>query len=286
MFSRWERLGGTSVTTVTAWLSVSGTGVRTFYLGADSQGTSLRTGLAVSLHERKVYDSASTPEIFAISGDLSWGSSFLRSLLLAIERGSVDSSLGTEKRVEEFCKMSCARRPTTPVCDLEVLYGVRDDMSVPVHFKLFRLYHAGTVDAKWQIESIGLRELGGNASTLIYSSGSGGRANKVRQKWIAKGDQGDVARTCFWSLCDLINGIPSSNFMTGGHPQLVKLDQQGHGNVVGVKFCGVPTVYGRRTTAPQSFAKYWVDEYFTQLDPITLERYKNGQQYGRRDDGR
>ena len=44
------------MTTVTAWLSVSATGKRTFYLGADSQGTSLQTGQAVSLREKKVFE--------------------------------------------------------------------------------------------------------------------------------------------------------------------------------------------------------------------------------------
>lgn len=63
------------MTTTTAWLSVSATGTRTFYLEADSQGTSLQTSQAVSLREKKVFNSASTPEIFALSGDLHWGSS-------------------------------------------------------------------------------------------------------------------------------------------------------------------------------------------------------------------
>ena len=273
------------MTTVTAWLSVSATGTRTFYLGTDSQGTSHLTGQAVSLHEKKVFDSGSTPEIFAISGDHNRGSSFLRSLLIEIARGSVASPLGTQRRAEDFCRLSCARVPRAPVCELEVLYGVRADQNQSTHFQLYRLYHAGTAGTGWKVDPVGLRELSSDASTHVYSTGMGGAPNKKRQRWIAEGDQGNVARTCFWSLCDLINGIPSKTFMTGGHPQLVKLDQQGCGNVVGVKFNGVPTVYGRRTTDPQSFAQYWVDENFTQLEPITLEKYKNGQQYGR-DQGR
>lgn len=111
------------MTTVTAWLSVSATGTRTFYLGADSQGTSFQTGNAVSLREKKVFDSACTPEIFALSGDLQWGSSFLRRLLVEVSRGSVGSSLGTKKRVEEFCGLSCANPPAAPICGLEILYG-------------------------------------------------------------------------------------------------------------------------------------------------------------------
>lgn len=259
---------------------------RTFYLGADSQGTSLRTGRAVSLHEKKVFDSSSTPEIFAISGDHNWGSYFLRRLLIEIERGSVGSTPGTQNRAEEFCKLSCASPPQAPICELEVLYGVRTDKNQSAHFQLYRLHHTGTAGASWKVDPVGLRELGSDASTLVYSSGAGGKANKCKQDWIAKGDQGNVARTCFWSLCDLINGVPSKDFMTGGHPQLVKLDQLGCGKVVGVKFNGVPTVYGRRTNAPESFAHYWVDENFTQLDPITLKKYKHGQQYGRGDHGR
>ncbi|MEY1556665.1 hypothetical protein AB3Y40_13620 [Yoonia sp. R2331] len=274
------------MTTIAAWLSVSATGPRTFYLGADSQGISLQTGQAVSLREKKVFDSASTPEIFTLSGDLMWGSSFLRRLLIEIDRGSVSSSLGTRMRAEEFCRLSCARPPLAPICELEILYGVRSNAKISADFQMYRLHHAGSASSTWQVDQVGVKELGSDVSALVYSSGLGGRPNKKRQKWISEGDQGNVARICFWSLCDLIDGIPSNSFMTGGHPQLVKLDQDGCGNVVGVKFNGVPTVYGRRTTAPQSFAHHWVDENFTQLDPKTLEKYKHGQRYGRGVQGR
>jgi len=274
------------MTTTIAWLSVSATGTRTYYLGADSQGTSIQTGQAVSLREKKVFNCVSTPEIFTLSGDLSWGQSFLRRLLTKIDRGLVGASLGTKIRAEEFCKLSCASPPTAPVCELEILYGVRDDANKAANFQLFRLHHAGTASARWQVDQVGVIELGSKKSALVYSSGRGGNANKDRQKWISNGDQGDVARTCFWSLCDLINGIPSTSFMTGGHPQLVKLDQQGCGKAVGVKFNGIPTVYGRRTTEHQSWAQHWVDENFTQLNPKTLEKYKQGQRYGRGLQGR
>ncbi len=74
--------------------------------------------------------------------------------------------------------------------------------------------------------------------------------------------------------------------MTGGHPKLVKLDQQGCGKAVGVKFNGVPTVYSRRTTEHQSWVQHWVDENVTQLNPEALEKYKQGQRYGRDLQGR
>lgn len=274
------------MTTVTAWLSVSATGTRTFYLGADSQGTSFQTGQAVSLREKKVFKSASTPEIFALSGDLSWGQSFLRQLLTEIDRGSVGLSLGTKRRAEEFCRLSCASPSLATICELEILYGVRDDSNIAARFQIYRLHHAGSASARWQVDRVGVNNLGSEKSAHVYSLGRGGKANKDRQEWISGGDQGNVARTCFWSLCDLINGKPSNSFMTGGHPQLVKLDQHGCGKVVGVKFNGVATVYGRRTTDPQSFANYWVDENFTQLDPKTLEKFKSGQRYGRGVQGR
>lgn len=274
------------MTTVAAWLSVSATSMRTFYLGADSQGTSLQTGRAVSLREKKVFDSAVTPEIFALSGDLHWGQHFLRQLLIEIGRGSIRSSIGTLKRAEEFCELTCAKRPVAPICELEILYGARGDVEVPAGFKMYRLHHSGSVSSSWKVEQVGSNELSSEKSSHVYSSGLGGFANKKRQKWISEGDQGNVARTCFWSLCDLVNGIPSNSFMTGGHPQLVKLDQQGCGQAVGVKFNGVPTVYGRRTTNPQSFANSWVDQDFTQLDPESLEKYSQAQRYGRGVDGR
>jgi len=274
------------MTTVTAWLSVSATGKRTFYLGADSQGTSLQTGRAVSLREKKVFDSAFTPEIFGLSGDLHWGQHFLRRLLIEIGRGSFLSSIGTQKRAEEFCALACAKPPVAPICALEILYGARGDAEMPTGFQMYRLHHTGSVSSSWKVDQVGNNGLSSEKSSLVYSSGLGGVANKKRQKWISEGDQGNVARTCFWSLCDLVNGIPSNSFMTGGHPQLVKLDQHGCGKAIGVKFNGIPTVYGRRTTNPQSFANVWVDQNFIQLDPETLEKYSQAQRYGRDVSGR
>lgn len=274
------------MTTVTAWLSVSATGKRTLYLGADSQGTSLQTGQAVSLREQKLYASTCTPEIFALSGDLHWGQSFLRQILMEIGRDSIRSFLGSKERAEEFSKLPCANPVLASIRELEILYGVRGDAKMSSGFQMYRLHHAGLVNSTWNVNQIGECELNSHASAHVFSSGKGGYANANRQKWIAGGDQGNVARTCFWSLCDLVNGIPSKDFMTGGHPQLVKLDQCGFGQAVGVKFNGVPTVYGRRTTDPQSFAEYWVDENFTALNPTTLERYRKAQRYGRDKSGR
>ncbi|WP_157966482.1 hypothetical protein [Oceanibium sediminis] len=198
-------------------------------MGADSQGTSLKTGQAVSLREKKVFESVCTPEIFALSGDLQWGQSFLRQLLTEIRRDVIRSSLGTQRRAEEFCGLPCATPPMAPICELEIQYGARSDTKPPADFQMYRLHHAGRVGPIWNVNQVGERGLNSKKSEHVYSSGLGGRANKDRQKWIAEGDQGDVARTCFWSLCDLVNGIPSKSFMTGGHPQLVKLDQQGVG---------------------------------------------------------
>ena len=274
------------MTTVTTWMSISATGTKTLYFGADSQGTSPFSGQAVSLREKKVFNSLSTPEIFTLSGDLTWGASFLRRLLSEIGNRTLVSPIGSMARANEISALSCARPPTSAICELEVLYGVRSSKNMNAPFKLFRLHHSGAARSKWKVCQVGVDELASDVSTHVYSSGKGGGANKERQVWISKGDQGNVARTCFWSLCDLVKGIPRASYLTGGHPQLVKLDQVGNGNVVGVKYHGVPTVFGRRTTSPQAFASFWVDENFTQLDPMTLKKYSRGQQYGRRKNGR
>jgi hypothetical protein len=274
------------MTTVTTWLSVSAKGKRTLYLGADSQGTPLQTGQALSFREQKVFASACSPEIFSLSGDLRWGQSLLRQILKEISRDSIRSLLGSKERAEEFSKLPSANPVVAPIYELEILYGVRDDAKMSASFQMYQLHHAGLVNSTWNVNQIGESALNSPTSAHVFSSGLGGCANTCRQKWISGGDQGNVARTCFWSLCDLVNGIPSKEFKTGGHPQLVKLDQSGFGQAVGVKFNGVPTVYGRRTTDPRSFAEFWVDENFTALNPITLERYSKAQRYGRGKSGR
>lgn len=271
------------MTTITSWMSVSGTGTRTLYLGADSQGSELETGVAVSHNMKKVFASTVTPEIFAFAGDASWGAHFLRNLLVAISRGQLTEPIGTIKRSQEIVALACAKRPPNPACDLAVLYGVRSDTDVDGSddFRLYRLYHSGRMSSQWDVCRIYETELAGPTSTLLHSGGSGAVSNNKRQGWIAGGDQGDVARTCFWSLCDRIEGVPKEDPLTGGVPQLVKLDQKGSGVAVGVAYHRIATVYGSRVSTPKTAATVWVDENFTQLDPRTLQPFSRAQRYGR-----
>ena len=177
-------------------------------------------------------------------------------------------------------------RLTAPLCELEVLYGARAGDGKASEFRLYQLRHEGSSSGSWKICRLGISELESKSSTLVYSSGLGGRHHGNRQRWIARGDQGAVARTCFWSLCDLVDGVPRDDLMTGGFPQLAKLDHVGSGSAVGVKYHGVPTVYGRRVNTPSEAADVWVDQSFTQLNPETLEPYSRAQRYGRPPYGR
>ena len=274
------------MTTTTSWLAVSGAGRRTFYLGADSQGTVISGNGASNKTIKKVFASNSTPEVFAFSGDASWGSYFIKRLLDKIEKEEVVSELGTIERAREFCSLTCSRPSKNAVCELGVLYGVRAGSGRKSTFRLFELRHSGSIAENWRVKRIAEDKLALERSTRVFSSGLGGSTHVKRQEWIASGDQGDVARTSFWSLCDLVDGKPRNDIMTGGFPQLVKLDESGCGVVVGICYFGTPTVYGQKISLEQNRASVWVNQEFIQLDPRTLKPFKNAQMYGRRDDGR
>ena len=245
------------MTTLTSWLSVSGPGKRTFYLGADSQGTDAESGKVASHSIKKVFVSGDTPEIFVFAGDVAWGSHFLRNLLRAIGQGKVVAPLGSYARADEICALACARTPKNPPCGLEILYGVRGGADGAQEFQLYELKHAADVAASWEVCRVAQEELAFSTSTLVYSGGLGAGANSARQRWIAMGDQGDVARSYFWSLCDLVDSVPRNDLMTGGFPQLAKLDAAGPGFAVGVKYYGKPTVFGSRANAPELAASFW-----------------------------
>lgn len=274
------------MTTTTSWLSVSGAGRKTLYFGADSQGTLQASGEVASTNLKKVFASTVTPEIFSFSGDAAWGTHFLRNLLVRIRRGEVVAPFGSVKRANEICTLSCARAPTNPVCLLDVLYGVRQGDGPDSEFHLYQLTHTGEASVSWQVCQVAIAKLAGTVSAQLYSGGLGGETNDLRQSWIARGDQGEVARTCFWSLCDLVDGKPRKDILTGGYPQLIKLDQSGCGLAVGVKYYDAPTVYGSRVSVPDQAASVWVDEIFTFLNPISLKPFSNAQHYGRRENGR
>lgn len=279
-----------TMTTITSWISVSGTGTRTFYLGADSQGSSPMNGQSVSQNVKKVFVSKGTPEIFSFSGNVGWGEYFLRRLLDVITNNEVRSHLATIDRAEEICTLSCARAPMNSKGGLEILYGVRDGEGPQSEFHLYQMKHGVVASDPWQVCQVAPEKLSSQRSTHVFSGGAGWCAQAKRQKWIADGDQGDVARSSFWSICDLIEGIPRKDLQTGGFPQLAKLDQNGPAHAVGVKYYGIPTLFGARSrvneNAPHESANFWVDENFVHLCPKTLEPYKNAQRYARRCDGR
>ena len=274
------------MTTLTSWLSVSGAGKQTLYIGADSQGTSATDGAVASHSVRKVWFSSLTPEIFAFSGDVGWGRYFLRTLVTKIKNEQVKSTIGSIERAKAFSELACARPFEGAACELEVLYAGREGTGRSAVFRMYQLCHTGNSSDIWDVHAVAGDRLTSGVSTPVISGGFGRRTNDKHQGWIASGDQGNVARTCFWSLCDLVDGKPRNDIMTGGYPQLVKLDETGAGSVVGVNYHSVPTVFGSRTTNPQRSAKVWVDETFTQLDPRTMEPYSKAQRYGRRQDGR
>ena len=270
------------MTTTIAWMSQSGTGRRTFYLGADSRGTPFHEGGVTSNSEKKTYASKVTPEIFCLSGDLQWGNNFLRMLVNYLKVGKCSSTLGYIDRPYEFCKQSFANPPRKPICQLEVLYGVRRGAGRTSTFHLFELKHTGAKDSNWSVAAVGLKNVQKNTSSSVFAGGKGGCAHLKHQKWLSGGDQGDVSRTSFWSLCDLVEGKPVNNIDTGGVPQLVKIDQCGCASEVGVYYFGKPTVSGSRVTAPALSTKFWVNENFTHLDPKTMEPWSLGSKYGRR----
>lgn len=271
------------MTTTASWLSVSGSGKRTFYLGADSLGTAVSGRIEDNRSIKKVCASSATPEVFVFAGDASWGAEFLRGAS-ALAHGKQSPPLGTSDRAREVCALRCAKPPRVFVCELDVLYGVREGTGRQSHFRLFQLKHSGVTDEEWSVTAVGEKQLAHKRSTRVYSSGFGGKTYGHHQKWVSSGPQGDVSRTCFWALSDLVEGRPRNNLMTGGVPQLVKLDQSGSGADVGVKFYGRSTLHGGGlVTSPKSMTKFWVDQNFTSLDHDTMQPWSRGQNYERRD---
>ena len=273
------------MTTVTSWMSVSDSGKRTFYLGADSLGSS-ESGEPISNMEKKVYISPSTAEIFAFSGDVGWGRHFLRELTKKIPFGKFNNPIATVERANEFCAHASARRPINAFTGIEVAYGARHEDNNGYEFRLFLLSCGGLEGDAWSVCRVGEDELASTQSVHVYSGGLGGKEFQKRQKWIVGGDQGQVARAFFWTLCDLVDGVPRNDLMTGGFPQLAKIDSTGSASPIGVVYHGVPTGFGSRVSDSGGRAKVWVDENFTQLKPTSLEKYSRAQQYARRENGR
>lgn len=273
------------MTTVTSWMSVSGTGRRTFYLGADSLGSSI-SGAPISNMVKKVFHSPSTAEMFAFSGDVEWGTYFTSRIIERISRGELKSPIATEERAYEFCAHSSARCPRNAITDIEIVYGARHGDDAECEFRLFLLSCRIHENDSWKIRRVGEDKLTSPKSVQVYSGGLGGSEVGLRHKWIIGGDQGDVARASFWTLCDLVDGVPRKDLMTGGFPQLTKIDCSGPAHPVGVKYHCIATVFGRPVSSPKDSADFWVDESFTALNPTSLKTFSSAQRYGRPKNGR
>ena len=217
---------------------------------------------------------------------LGWGRHFLRELTKKIPFGEFNNPTATVERANEFCAHASARRPINAFTGIEVAYGARHEDNNGYEFRLFLLSCGGQEGDAWSVCRVGEDELASTQSVHVYSGGLGGKEFQKRQKWIVGGDQGQVARASFWTLCDLVDGVPRNDLMTGGFPQLAKIDSTGSASPIGVVYRGVPTVFGSRVSDTGGRAEVWVDENFTQVHPISLKKYSRAQRYARPKHGR
>lgn len=264
------------MTTLISWLSVDQRGPSAIYIASDSRIT-WGSGQRRWDSGRKVF-AAKTTDIFGYCGDVLFPSLVLGQLVDLIDKNllwEIDSNSAVRHAaILSYLKISFSRRHDTPNHDFSILHCVRNGEKLGCSFELWQIDYKSSED-KWIDRSIDVSPKE-NTSRLLVALGSGAKAFEAEAYSWTNSSQGQVSRAYFSAFCDALK--VGADELSGGMPQLVSLDRQNGGKVLGYVSEGVRYIYGLPISYLHAFKGIeWVDERFQRLSPETLDLLSGAQ---------
>ncbi|MES2120503.1 MAG: hypothetical protein V4513_08010 [Pseudomonadota bacterium] len=267
------------MTTLASWVSEDDKGPSAIYVAADSRitwGSDARRWDS----GRKVFP-ASSPDVFGYSGDVLFPSLVLGQLTDLIDRklvwGPHATSEDRHAAVVTFLKTAFQRRHRTPNTDFTIFHCSRDGRGVGSVFHFWRVEYSARKN-DWSDSRIDVHKTG--KSRRLFSSGSGRTAFEDAAAQWDRSPQGGTARAVFSALCEAIES--GADPLSGGVPQIVALDRNSRGKLVGFVADGTRYLYGLPIPWTQELAKLeWVDRLFQRMSPETLQLLSGAQRHAK-----
>lgn len=255
------------MTTLVAWWSRDQNRFAALHVATDSRiswGSSSRRWDA----GRKVFASATTPDIWAYCGDVVFPALVLSQLTSAADKGALFGVDATPEERHEVVvaglKNSFQRRHDAPDENFTVVHASRAGEGKEAKPLLWRtsFNKAGRI---WTDEAV---EIGEAAPGIIVTAGSGSSALKAEAKRWSESDIGGTSRSIYMAFCEAISS--GADPLSGGAPQMASLRPSGGGQTVGTFHEGQPHLHGLPLAAaadPDSFE--WFDDLLQRVDPQT-----------------
>jgi hypothetical protein len=270
---------GSQVTTLLSWLSIDDRGPSSIYIVSDSRIT---WGSADNRWDsgRKVFATQSA-DIFGYCGEVLFPSLLLGQLGDLIDRHLLwqdDSDAKTRHSIiVGYLKASFKRRHNAPNHDFTIMHCSRDASGLGSAFSCWRIDY----DAKnnsWRDTAIDVSH--DSKSRLLIALGSGGEfLNQEIKRWNDT-SQGGTARSIFSAFCDALEA--GGDPYTGGMPQIVALDRQAGGKVIGFATQNTRYIYGLPVEALTTLDNIdWVDGLFQRISSDTLNLLPGAQRHVR-----
>jgi hypothetical protein len=263
------------MTSLVAWIAVDSRGPASFYIASDSRIT---WGKAATWnYGKKVFASASSPDLFGYTGDVLFPFIFLSQISDYI-RVSKWTSFNVEEKHEQFLRFlesALESYPETRRNAFSLLHCSREHSGMNSRFHLWETRWAppnAWFDYKHHLPE---------ESSLIAALGSGKETVvELDQKWRAS-DAGGTSRAVFSAFCEAISS--NQDWRSGGPPQLVGLYRRGSGEQFGIIHEGGRHLSGLLVTLEIAsvLRVEWRNNLFERCDAMSMKLKSGAKRHAR-----
>lgn len=265
------------MTSLVAWVGVDSRGPASVYIASDSRitwGAGHRWD-----YGRKLYASASSPEILAYCGDVLFPSQALGRALDLIDSGVIfapsDSPTAKWSAIIATLTASLEGYPEQQAGPFTIAYCTRDGSGMGSRFYLSSLQWEpakGWTDRGWTNVP--------EHSEMILALGTGQRALEKWYSYWQNTREARTSRSVFSAFSDALASAEDPR--SGGPPQLVGIYRKGPAESFGIVYRGDPYLLGTRAQAQwQLDAVEWRNTLFERCDPHTLELLPTAKRHSR-----
>jgi hypothetical protein len=253
------------MTSLVCWIGKDHRKVNSVYIVTDSRITI--GNHVVSDSAQKVFACATRPEIYGYCGSADRPPEVLRSLVSALDSGSIEMTAASGyDSAEQVRRFLAGQLPITAAgpdySNTVIVRAVRTGEGFErAEFSVFQFY---VTAGGWDWSSVELPDV----SDVVVAMGSGAdRVRKWREYWSSAQGRRRTSRGVFSALCGALRA--EEDHWSGGPPQLVGMYQEGPAIVFGVIFNGARYLLGREV--PADAATHWRDELFQIFDGESMK---------------
>jgi hypothetical protein len=255
------------VTTLISWISRDQRAFSAIHVASDSRITwgSERSRWDAG---RKVFASATTPDVFGYCGDVVFPALVLGQITSAFDLGLLYSAQSTamdrHRIVLDSLKASMGRSHNVPTQAFSILHASREETEGRVKPLLWHISY--DIQGRWNDTLI--TQTDDSGVYALHGSGAG-PAKEELHRWSGS-DIGGTSRAIYSGFCRAIaSGVDG---LSGGAPQLASIYPKGPAKTSGSLHNGSLHLHGLPVLQNPVLNKInWFDNLFQRIDPLTLQ---------------